>query len=164
MSSCSPLPWQPRDFFFLKMQHQIKSTKTMLEKCLQSLKLQSTGQFSRASTLWVNWGQWEEWGGMCFWFSEAMVELWTLDCYIGSLLSNCESLDNVPDFSEPQFSHLLPAGQLSQGLRDTLACKMLSTVPGPQRKIKKYGWSYYGLLSFFPFLWQTDRQLCARLF
>lgn len=58
---------------------------------------------------------------MCFCFSElGDGGVQTLECYLDPVLTSCGTLDNVANFSEPQFPRLLSAAQLSQGLRDIL--------------------------------------------
>lgn len=79
LSSCSLLPWQPTGPDFPEMQHQIKSTKSMLGKCLQSLKCPCNRitvnrpallGVTHSSPLWSGWGWCEGWGGTHFWSSE----------------------------------------------------------------------------------------------
>lgn len=74
----------------------------------------------------------------------SVVKLWALDHSLGQTLTSW-IFNNLPAFSKSPFLHLLPGANVSEGLGETLVCKVLDIVPGPKPGLSEYGWFHYGL-------------------
>lgn len=127
VSSCSLLPWQPSGPDFPEMQHQIKSTKSMLGESLQSLKC-PCNRITVSRPALPGWhiphpseqaedDEKSEVGHTFDLLMWAMVKLWTLERSLGPALTSCGNLDNLPDFSKLLFHHLLLGLSCHKNLR-----------------------------------------------